>query len=238
MLPLFLSDSVAGAIVTLSGEEARHAAAVMRIRVGERIRVSDGVNEYVDGVVVEVAKHRVAVKVQTRFSLPPADLKIVVAQALAKGESSTTAVELLTEVGVAEILPWSALRSIAKWQDEKSLKGRERWLSVAREATKQSRRIAIPKIGQLHATRDLIDRIGAADCAIVLHESGEEPIAKIPLPSKGEVLLIVGPEGGIDESELELFRDAGAHIAVLGPTVLRSAHAGAIGAAVVMSAKW
>jgi 16S rRNA (uracil1498-N3)-methyltransferase len=141
-------------------------------------------------------------------------------------------------VGVDEILPWSALRSVAKWENEKASKGQERWRSVAREASKQSRRIAIPKIGSLHSTRELIARIHSADCAIVLHESGEEPIAKISLPSNGEVLLVVGPEGGIDESELELFRSAGAHIAVLGSTVLRSAHAGGIAAAVVMSTRW
>jgi 16S rRNA (uracil1498-N3)-methyltransferase len=245
MLPLFLADSVAGDTVLLVGEEARHAAAVVRVRVGERIRVSDGVSEYVDGIVIAVAKHQVEVRVQSRFSAPPADLRIVVAQALAKGDSSSTAVELLTEVGVDEILPWSALRSIAKWETTTTKgtvtqvgKGRERWMSVAREATKQSRRIVIPKIGSLHSTRELIARIHSADCAIVLHESGEEPIAKIPLPNDGEVLLIVGPEGGIDESELELFRLAGAHIAVLGPTVLRSAHAGGVAAAVVMSAHW
>jgi 16S rRNA (uracil1498-N3)-methyltransferase len=238
MLPLFLADSVAGETVALVGDEARHAAAVVRVRVGERIRVSDGVSEYVDGVVIAVAKNHVEVRVQSRFVLPPTDLRIVVAQALAKGDSSSTAVDLLTEVGVDEILPWSALRSVAKWENEKAGKGQERWRSVAREASKQSRRIAIPKIGSLHSTRELITRIHSADCAIVLHESGEEPIAKISLPSNGEVLLVVGPEGGIDESEIELFRSAGAHIAVLGPTVLRSAHAGGIAAAVVMSSRW
>jgi 16S rRNA (uracil1498-N3)-methyltransferase len=238
MLPLFLADSVAGETVALVGDEARHAAAVVRLRVGERVRVSDGVSDYVDGVVIAVAKHQVEVRVQSRFVLPPTDLRIVVAQALAKGDSSSTAVDLLTGVGVDEILPWSALRSVAKWENEKASKGQERWRSVAREASKQSRRIAIPKIGSLHSTRELIARIHSADCAIVLHESGEEPIAKISLPSNGEVLLVVGPEGGIDESELELFRSAGAHIAVLGSTVLRSAHAGGIAAAVVMSTRW
>lgn len=238
MLPLFLANSVAGKTVVLDGEEARHAAAVARLRVGERIRVSDGVSECVEGVVTSVARQRVEITVESRLSLPPTELKVVVAQALAKGDSSSTAVELLTEVGVDEILPWSALRSIAKWDDEKKSKGVARWTSVAREAGKQSRRIAIPKIGDLQSTQDLIARIAAADCAIVLHESGEEPIGRITIPSKGEVLLVVGPEGGIDESELELFRAAGAHIAVLGPTVLRSAHAGCIGAALIVSRRW
>ncbi|OIQ83152.1 ribosomal RNA small subunit methyltransferase E [mine drainage metagenome] len=238
MLPLFLADTVAGPKVVLEGEEARHAASVERLRVGERIRVSDGVGEYVDGVVTAVAKFRVAISVESRALLPPNDLKVVVAQALAKGDSSTVAVELLTEVGVDEILPWSALRSIAKWDDEKKNKGVARWMSVAREASKQSRRIAIPKIDQLNSTKELIARIVAADCAIVLHESGQEPIGKITIPSKGEVLLVVGPEGGIDESELELFKASGAHIAVLGPTVLRSAHAGCVAAALIVSRRW
>lgn len=238
MLPLFLADSVAGSAVVLDGQEARHAASVVRLRVGERIRISDGVSEFVEGVVTVIGKQRVEITVESRLSLPPNELRVVVAQALAKGDSSSTAVELLTEVGVDEILPWGALRSIAKWDDEKKSKGIARWTSVARESCKQSRRIAIPKVGLLHSTPELITRIVAADCAIVLHESGEEPIGRIAVPDKGEVLLVVGPEGGIDESELELFRAAGAHIAVLGPTVLRSAHAGCVAAALIVSRRW
>jgi 16S rRNA (uracil1498-N3)-methyltransferase len=245
MLPLFHADTVADEVVLLTCDEARHAAAVTRVRVGERIRVSDGISECIEGLVVAVSKQRVEVRVESRFSLQLRDFKLVVAQALAKGDGSSTAVGMLTAVGVDEILPWSALRSIAKWESPRAeehvtsiSKGQERWMSVAREASKQSRRIAIPKIAALHSTRDLIARIQSADCAIVLHESGQEPIAKIQLPSKGEVLIVVGPEGGIDESELELFSGAGAHIAILGPTVLRSAHAGGIAAALVLSTHW
>lgn len=238
MLPLFLADSVAGETVVLVGEEARHAASVVRLRIGERIRVSDGESQCVEGVVISVDKSQVAVDVMSRFSIVPFGLRVIVAQALAKGDSSSTAVALLTEVGVDEILPWSARRSIAKWDGEKVVKGRERWESIARESSKQSRRIAIPKIGTLHSIHDLVARIESADCAIVLHESAEEAFGKIEIPSIGEVLLIVGPEGGIDESELELFKTAAAHIAVLGPTVLRSSHAGSIAAALVISGRW
>lgn len=238
MLPQFLADSVAGSVVELVGEEARHAASVVRIRVGERIRVSDGANECIEGVVTTADKHCVEVMVESRVLLPPNQLRVVVAQALAKGDSASIAVELLTEVGVDEIIPWSALRSIAKWDEEKKDKGVARWRSVAREACKQSRRIDIPKIDQIHSTRELVARIEVSDCAIVLHESGEEPISGIAIPSEGVVLLVVGPEGGIDESELELFRSAGAHVAVLGPTVLRSAHAGYLGAGLIVSSRW
>ena len=238
MLPLFLAESVAGETVVLIGEEARHAASVVRLRIGERIRVSDGESQSVEGIVISVAKSRLEIEVKSRFSIVPFQFKVTVAQALAKGDSSSTAVALLTEVGVDEILPWSANRSIAKWDGDKIVKGRERWEAVARESTKQSRRIAIPKIGTLQSIEDLVARVASADCAIVLHESGEEVFGRIVIPRIGEVLLIVGPEGGIDESELEIFKAAGAHLAVLGPTVLRSSHAGSIGAALVISGRW
>ncbi|HUW78463.1 MAG TPA: 16S rRNA (uracil(1498)-N(3))-methyltransferase [Candidatus Nanopelagicaceae bacterium] len=238
MLPLFLADSIFGETVILDGDEGHHAADVVRVRPGEWIRISNGVSDYVDGVVESVSRGHVEVKVESRFSLPPAEPRLVVVQALAKGDSSNIAVELLTEVGVDEILPWSSLRSIAKWEGEKIAKGRQRWESIAREATKQSRRISIPKVGPLHSTNELIARFNSADCVIVLHESGEQPISEISRPHEGELLLVVGPEGGIDESELSLFRSAGAHIGVLGPTVLRSAHAGGIAAAVLLSSRW
>jgi 16S rRNA (uracil1498-N3)-methyltransferase len=238
MLPLFLAESVAGETVVLIGEEARHAASVVRLRIGERITVSDGESQSIEGVVISVAKYQVEIEVKSRFSIAAFQLKVTVAQALAKGDSSSTAVALLTEVGVDEILPWSAHRSIAKWDGEKIVKGRERWETVARESTKQSRRIAIPKIGTLQSIEDLVARVASADCAIVLHESAEEVFGRITIPRIGEVLLIVGPEGGIDESELEIFKAAGAHLAVLGPTVFRSSHAGSIGAALVISGRW
>ena len=238
MLPLFLAESVAGETVVLIGEEARHAASVVRLRIGERITVSDGESQSIEGIVISIAKYRVEIEVKSRLSVVPFQLKVIVAQALAKGDSSSTAVALLTEVGVDEILPWSAHRSIAKWDGEKIVKGRERWEAVARESTKQSRRIAIPKIGTLQSIQDLVARVESAECAIVLHESAEEVFGRISIPRIGELLLIVGPEGGIDESELEIFKAAGAHLAVLGPTVLRSSHAGSIAAALVISRRW
>jgi len=238
MLSLFLAPSVAGNLVVLEGEEARHAASVVRLRVGERVQVSDGVSESIEGVVISVAKQRVEIEVQTRKLQPPSEPRVVVAQALAKGDGSVTAVELLTEVGVDEILPWSARRSIAKWDGEKIAKGQERWSAVAREASKQSRRVAIPVIGQLHSTEALAERIGSADCAIVLHEGATQSFTSVDVPRSGEVLLVVGPEGGIDESEIDVFRDSGAHIVRLGPSVLRSAHAGCVGATLILSRNW
>ncbi len=238
MLSLFLASSVSGNVVVLEGEEAHHAASVARLRIGERVQVSDGFGESIEGAVISVTKQRVEIEVQTRKSQLPSEPRVVVAQALTKGDSSIAAVELLTEVGVAEILPWSARRSIAKWDGEKVAKSQERWSAVAREASKQSRRAVIPVIGQLHSTQALVERIKSADCAIVLHEGATQSFASVEVPRSGEVLLVVGPEGGIDESEIDYFRGSGAHILRLGPSVLRSAHAGCVGAALILSKNW
>lgn len=238
MLPLFLASSVSGKVVVLEGEEAHHAASVARLRIGERVQVSNGAGESIEGAVISVAKQRVEIEVQTRKSQPLPELRVVVAQALTKGDSSVAAVELLTEVGVAEILPWSARRSIAKWDGEKIAKGQERWSAVAREASKQSRRAVIPVIGQLHSTQALAERIKSADYAIVLHEGATQSLASVEIPRSGEVLLVVGPEGGVDESEIDYFRGLGAHILRLGSSVLRSAHAGCVGAALILSKNW
>ena len=92
------------------------------------------------------------------------------AQALAKGDRGELAVELLTEVGVSEILPWQASRSIVRWSGERGAKGLARWRSTAREAAKQSRRLWTPAVGEPVDTAHLARRVSAADLTLLLHE--------------------------------------------------------------------
>jgi len=147
---------------------------------------------------------------------------------------------MMTEAGVDRIIPWSASRSIAVWKGERAERGLRRWNAVVRAASKQARRARFPQVAPLHNTDQLAELLGSAATALVLHESAEQPLSTVPLASIGELVLVVGPEGGISDDELDRFRTAGATPVRLGGSVLRTSTAGVVAAAVVMtrSGRW
>ena len=216
-----------GGIVEVTGDEARHAVVVKRTRPGESVLLADGAGRAVRGRVVAAEKNRLALEVTEILASPPRAHRFVVAQALAKGDRSELAVEIMTELGVDEILAWQASRSIVRWQGERGEKSLGRWAATAREATKQSRRFRIPEVSAADTSR-VAERIGAAELALVLHESAEKTLSRVNLPDAGEILLIVGPEGGISPDELERFQQAGAVPVRISDGVLRTSTAGAI----------
>ena len=216
-----------GGIVEVTGDEARHAVVVKRTRPGESVLLADGAGRAVRGRVVAAEKNRLALEVTEILASPSRAHRFVVAQALAKGDRSELAVEIMTELGVDEILAWQASRSIVRWQGERGAKSLGRWAATAREATKQSRRFRIPEVSAADTSR-VAERIGAAELALVLHESAEKTLSRVNLPDAGEILLIVGPEGGISPDELERFQQAGAVPVRISDGVLRTSTAGAI----------
>ena len=216
-----------GGIVEVTGDEARHAVVVKRTRPGESVLLADGAGRAVRGRVVVAEKNLLALEVTEILTSPSRAHRFVVAQALAKGYRSELAVEIMTELGVDEILAWQASRSIVRWQGERGAKSLGRWAATAREATKQSRRFRIPEVSAVSTTR-VTERIGTAELALVLHESAEKTLSRVNLPEAGEILLIVGPEGGISPDELERFQQAGAVPVRISDGVLRTSTAGAI----------
>lgn len=223
----------AGDTVELLGAEAHHAGTVKRLAVGELAWLADGRGGLAEARVAEVARDRVLFTVLLRRELPEPQPRFTVVQALPKGERAEIAVELLTELGVDEIVPWAASRSVPVWRGEKAARGVEKWRRTALEAAKQSRRARLPVVAGLAASEDVAERVAAADCAVVLDAEAGQPLASISLPAAGEVLLVVGPEGGLAPEELAAFAERGARTARLGTEVLRTSTAGAAALAVL-----
>jgi 16S rRNA (uracil1498-N3)-methyltransferase len=229
-----------GGLVTIEGSEGRHAATVKRLEVGEAVLVGDGLGHVVEGMVAAVVgKDRVDVRV-TAYDQHPAPLpRVVVVQALAKGDRGELSVELLTEVGVDVVVPWAAARSISQWRGDKVDKGLEKWRSTAREAAKQSRRPWVPEVRELMSTATVVslvrEALAGGGTAVVLHEAAPLRVAALPAQHEGDIVLVVGPEGGITDDERAAFESAGACSARLGPGVLRTSTAGTVAAAVILS---
>lgn len=224
--PVFLCEDLTGDRLVLEGAEGRHAASVRRIRTGEVIDLVDGRGTRCTCTVTAVGKDNLTCDVVSRASEEPSSPRLTLVQALAKGARGELAVELATEVGVDAIVPWAASRSIAK--ADKPL---DRWVSTAREAAKQSRRSWFPEVADPLTTAQVAALPGTL---LVLHEAAETSLSTMPLPA-GDLVLVVGPEGGISPEELDTFTAAGAVAVRLGGSVLRTSTAGAAAIAVVSS---
>jgi 16S rRNA (uracil1498-N3)-methyltransferase len=225
--PLFLLDFLpVGDELLLSGDEGHHAARVKRMRAGEELLVSDGRGGLLHCRVTKVIADALHLAVLSRQQVPPPDPRLVVVQALAKGERAELAVETLTELGVDEIVPWAAARSITQWRGARGDKALQRWRRTAREASKQSRRAWIPDVAAAVDRAGAMARLRAATLALVLHEDADSPLTQIPLPTTGEIAIVVGPEGGITPEESDAFETAGAVLVRLGAPVLRTSTAG------------
>lgn len=240
--PVFLSPLAvtAGETLRLEGAEGRHAATVRRLRVGEAVLVTDGRGRRSVGSVAAVGKDTVDVLVSSVELLAAPSPRIVVVQALPKGDRGELAVELLTEVGVDEIVPWQAERCITQWRGDKADKAVAKWRATARESTKQSRRSWAPVVADLVTTRQVAELLSAATLAVVLHESATETLAALEVPPAGDVVLVIGPEGSLTDAELATFDEAGASVRLMGDSVMRTSTAGAVAASVLLarSSRW
>jgi 16S rRNA (uracil1498-N3)-methyltransferase len=231
--PLFLVDELPAAdVLSLTGDEGRHAARVKRLAIGEPVLVSDGRGSLVECSVSAARSDRLELAVVARRSVPSPMPRVVVVQALPKGDRAELAVEVLTELGADEIVPWAASRSIVQWLGPRGDRALEKWRRTAREATKQSRRAWLPHVAPLASTAEVAARLADAT-GLVLHEGASAPLASVDLPDSGDVVVVVGPEGGIAPDELDDFAAVGAQSVRLGEPVLRTSTAGAAALAVL-----
>jgi 16S rRNA (uracil1498-N3)-methyltransferase len=231
-----------GAFV-LDGPEGRHAAQVRRLRVGESLVLTDGCGGWAPATVTAVGRGELSCDVRAGEIEPPPLPKVTVVQALPKGERSELAVELATEAGADVIVPWSAQRCVARWDADRAERGQQRWRQVAAEAGKQARRTRFPRVEPLHSTSQVDERLrrvgSSGGRVLLLHESATRPLRSVELPDT-EIVLVVGPEGGLTDRELADLTDAGGVPVRLGPQVLRTSTAAAValGALGVLTDRW
>lgn len=232
-----------GGSYALQGAEARHAGVVQRRRAGERVDVVDGAGARLTCTIAAVEPGSLVLDVLELVTEPAPAVRVVLVQALAKGDRDEMAVEAATEVGVDEVVPWQAHRSVVVWRGERAAKSRARWLATVRTAAKQARRAWVPEVAHAVSTADLAARVrdvvAQGGAALVLHEAAAAPWHDVVVPEAAadgatrHVLIVVGPEGGITDDEVAELSAAGASVVRLGPHVLRTSTAGPVAAALV-----
>jgi 16S rRNA (uracil1498-N3)-methyltransferase len=238
-LATFLAPGVtsaeAGSVVELAGDEGRHAVVVRRVRTGEQVLLTDGAGTSAVCTVTATSRSSLEAVVEHVQRHPRESPRLVVVQALPKADRGELAVEVLTEVGVDVVVPWAASRCVAVWRGDRAAKSLARWRSTAREAAKQSRRSWFPEVTEPASTAEVAGLLGNAALSVVLHEAGTRPVAELEVPSDGDVVVVVGPEGGISDEELAAFAEVGAAPLRLGASVLRTSTAGVAAAAAILS---
>jgi 16S rRNA (uracil1498-N3)-methyltransferase len=242
-LPVFVIGSLAGFTtgdeVVLDGHEARHAVVVKRIQPGEQVALTDGAGTTAVCTVSATTQKTLTGVVDTVTTTAPEPPRVVVVQAIPKGDRGELAVEMLTEVGVDVIAPWAASRSVAVWRGDRAEKSLAKWRGAAREAAKQARRSWFPEVAEMVSTADVVALLKNASVPVVLHEAASGPLADLPVPGRGEIVIVVGPEGGISDEELAAFAEVGAEPVRLGSSVLRTSTAGvAATAALLARTRW
>ncbi|MFP7760644.1 16S rRNA (uracil(1498)-N(3))-methyltransferase [Marisediminicola sp. LYQ85] len=235
MAHFYLSDDLVeartGDRVTIDGPEARHAVTVSRVSVGESLVVGNGSGLVVTGLVAVAEHTQLVVEVVTVVEHPAASPALWLAQALAKGDRDEAAVQAATELGVDGVVPWAAQRSIVKWEGAKVRKGHDRWTAIVREATKQSVRPWLPEVSPVVSTKQLA-RLADSARLLVLDPTASTPLSAIESDGR-DVVVVVGPEGGVAQGELDSLVAAGAEVVRLGDTVLRTSTAGPAAIAVL-----
>jgi 16S rRNA (uracil1498-N3)-methyltransferase len=224
VLTLFFSDQIStGQRQVLESDEAHHAIKVLRLNIGEIIKISDGVGKWVSGPIVEIAKKELYISITERGEIQAAKPELVLVQAITKSDRNKEMLELAVEAGVDRIIPWQSERSISKWQSDSE----EKWQVGIKQSCKQARQTKLPNLMQVMSTAELVKTIGSGGYGIVFHEEASTKFSELTIPnSQSSVYLVIGPEGGISEQELLSFQNNGSKVVRLGDTVLRSAHAG------------
>lgn len=228
--PLFRAElasaPVAGAIVELFGSEAKHAISVRRMRAGEAIQLSNGNGLRVRGHVDAIEGNALSIRVDSVETEALPALELHLAQALAKGDRDELAIQAATELGASGFIPWQAERSISKWDGPKIAKGVDRWQTIVNEAAKQSLRAFEPTVKSPMTTKQLASAVSDFSLVLVLDPTAELGLSSAKLPTQGKILLVVGPEGGISESELAILEKSSAVRVHLGSPILRTSTAG------------
>jgi 16S rRNA (uracil1498-N3)-methyltransferase len=227
--PHFFTTDVSGEVVHLTGDEAAHAARVLRIRTGEVITVADGSGAVVTATVTHVGS-TVDAAVSDRRRVPQPTPRVTVMPAVPKSGKLDLVVQKLTELGVDAIVPWFAERTIVRWDDRKRAAHADRLAAIAREAAKQSRRPRLPEVSLAPSSLEV-----DGSC-LVLHEAEHGVHLREALPATADAItLVIGPEGGLTDAEVERARTQGAGVVGLGEQILRAETASIVAAALVLA---
>ena len=219
----YFKDKIDSEIITLSKDDSYHIKKVMRMRLNDKIELVSNKVCYI-AEIVDINSELVAVKIiEEKEENPELGIKVTLVQSLVKEQKMDFIIQKATELGVSEIIPYEATRSVVK-RNDKETKKIARWQSIAKEASEQSKRVIIPKINEVLSLDELI-KLDSYDVKILCTVRENSKNIKNVLSNvktNDTMLFVVGPEGGFTEKEEEIMINNGFITISLGSSVLRS----------------
>ncbi|MCL6471699.1 MAG: 16S rRNA (uracil(1498)-N(3))-methyltransferase [Firmicutes bacterium] len=233
--PRFFVDRAVKYAVDITGSDARHIRDVLRLRAGEVIEVVDPEGVVSDVEIVNISDEKVTGKVIKSYRPEEGLPEVFLFQALPKGTKMDDIVRKSVEIGVTGIFPMLTERVVVKVEPEKAARKVERWQKIATEAAKQSHRTLIPKVSPVLSFSDALVQLEGFDEVIVFweEERAQFPYEVLDVSAK-RVALVIGPEGGLADSEVLSLKEIGAKIVTLGESILRVETAGPVAIALIV----
>ena len=233
-------EAVQDDIVQFDAELARHMGKVLRLTAGEQVTVSTGGSTAYLVELTEFQKDAVTGRILERMeNLLETAIEVVLFQGMPKGDKLELIIQKCTELGVSAVVPVETSRSVVHLDSGKAAKKLERWQKIAQEASQQSKRVQVPTVGPYYNWKQFLQHLSEQNgLTIVFWEDEQTQSLKALLRSQAEkpqrINLVVGPEGGLSEEEVEQLRALGAVSASLGKRILRTETAGMAGISMVM----
>jgi 16S rRNA (uracil1498-N3)-methyltransferase len=230
-------DQLADGRVTFDAGESRHLARVLRLRPGDTIVATDGTGRDYTVRLESLGEAAVGTVLAVTSGAPASPLAITLIQGIPKGDKMETIIRAATELGVARVLPALCERTIVRLEISRWRDRARRWQRVAREAAKQSGRAVIPEVETPRPLSEWLAAAERADLALCLWEGGGAPLNGLlqGLAVPRSARIVIGPEGGVADAEVEAARAHGFTVASLGPRILRTETAGPAVVAILQS---
>ncbi len=233
-------NSISGNICTIKGDDVKHIYKVLRLKEGDRVNINNcSGSEYI-GEILEVSKMEVRAKIIEKVELNnESKVKVHLFQGLPKAAKMDLIAQKCTELGISKITPIITDRVVVKGNETSEFKKVDRWNRIALEACKQSKRSIIPTINQPIDFEPLLEELASYDLVVVPYENQENQgikyvKSKVANKKIENVAIIIGPEGGFEESEIEALKNIGSYIVTLGPRILRTETAGFTALSLIM----
>ncbi len=233
-------ENIQGQLAIIDKEESRHIRRVLRLKAGDKLILFDGSGYEYQALLLEEGKAGLTAQIIERSNQEEQPLKLCLVQGIAKGDKMDSIIQKASEIGVAMIYPLETQHTVVRLQGDKADKRVERWQHIAREACKQCRRNIIPQIKPVMGIEQLYQEIGE-DPALLCYEKEEDNglrqvlnSIKAEVLAKGRLFVVIGPEGGFSEIEVERALKQGLKTASLGPRILRTETAGLVASAIIM----
>jgi len=229
-------DSISNSKLLLTGADINHIIKVLRKNVGDILEASDGEGCSYRVEITDVFTDKIIANILEKKVEKESNISVTLYQSIPKSDKMDIIIQKCTELGISKIVPFTSLRTVVIIDSKNEDKKLQRWRKIGQEACKQCKRSTIPQISSIYTFEKLLKDIKMHDLCMIAYEKETLSIKKVLKDNSDakSIAIIVGPEGGFEEQEIEQARSLGAKSVTLGERILRTETAGMATLCIIM----